>query len=76
MAKYRIEIDRDICISDLVCCEEAPNTFVMDDEDIAAVVDREGDPDETIRCAAESCPVDAIALYDEKTGERICPAAD
>jgi ferredoxin len=75
MAKYRIEIDRDACIGDSVCCDEAPNTFKMGDDDIATVADAAGDPDDKVLEAAKACPVDAIILYDAKTGEKIWPKA-
>ncbi|RMF76919.1 MAG: ferredoxin [Planctomycetota bacterium] len=73
MAKYRIEIDRELCIGDSLCVTEAENTFEMDDEDKAVVINPAGDPDECIKCAAESCPVDAIFLYDAETGEKVWP---
>ena len=73
MAKYRIEIDRDACVSDGLCVEEAPGTFEMDDEDIAVVINAEGDDPEAILEAAMSCPSDAIILYDADTGEKVWP---
>jgi ferredoxin len=73
MAKYKIEVDRDTCIGDELCCSEAPNTFEMDDEDIAVVKDGNGDSAEDILAAAESCPVDAICLRDQDTGEQVYP---
>jgi len=73
MAKYRIEIDRDECIGDGLCADEAPGTFEMDDEDIAVVIDPEGDDPDTILEAAKSCPSDAIILYDAETGEKVWP---
>jgi len=73
MAKYKIEVNRDECISDGLCVSEAPNTLDMDDDNIAIVKDPEGDPEEAIRAAAESCPVDAISLFDADTGEKVYP---
>lgn len=73
MAKYKIEVDRDTCIGDQLCVSEAPNTFDMDDEDIAVITNPEGDDDETILNAAKGCPVDAIILYDTETGEKVWP---
>jgi ferredoxin len=73
MAKYKIEIDRDTCIGDQLCVNEAPNTFELDDEDIAVVTNPEGDDADTVLNAAKSCPVDAIILYDADTGEKVWP---
>ena len=73
MAKYKIEVDRETCIGDQLCCNEAANTFEMDDEDIAVVKDPEGDSPEDVLTAAQGCPTDAIILHDENTGEKIWP---
>jgi ferredoxin len=73
VAKYRIEIDRDACVGDNLCVEEAPGTFGMDDEDIAVVINPEGDDPETILAAAEACPSEAIILYDAETGAKVWP---
>jgi len=73
MAKYKIEIDRNTCIGDQLCCSEAPNTFDVDDEGIAVVTNPEGDDGENILAAAKSCPVDCITLYDAETGKKVWP---
>ena len=73
MAKYRIEIDREACIGDQLCCGEAPETFDLDDESIVVVKDPAGNSDEEILAAAESCPTDAIILYDAESGEKVWP---
>lgn len=73
MSKYKIEIDRELCIGDGACCGEAPNTFEMDDENIAVVTDSDGHTDEEIMQAAQVCPVDAIILTDKETGEKVWP---
>jgi len=73
MAKYKIEIDRDTCIGDQLCCSEAPNTFDVDDDGIAVVTDPEGDEPDVILAAAQACPVDCIALHDCESGEKVWP---
>jgi ferredoxin len=73
MAKYTIEIDRELCIGDQACCAEAPNTYEMDDENIAIVTNPEGDSPEEILAGAKICPVDAIILKDAETGEQVWP---
>jgi len=73
MAKYDIEIDRDTCIGDQLCCSEAPNTFDIDDEGIAFVADADGDPADVVLDAVQSCPVDCIKLTDRASGEVVWP---
>ncbi|OIP80440.1 MAG: cytochrome [Parcubacteria group bacterium CG08_land_8_20_14_0_20_48_21] len=72
MATYKIEVDRDACISISNCVAIAPNVFQLDDEGKAYVVKTDGDLPETILEAAKSCPVDAIILKDEQ-GKQIWP---
>lgn len=71
--KLKVSIDRDECIGDGLCCNEAPETFEMDDEDKAVVLESSTDDRETILEAARSCPVDAITVEDKETGEKLCP---
>lgn len=73
MAKYKIEIDRELCIGDQACCAEAPNTLEMDDENIAIVTDPDGDSPDEILASAKICPVDAIKLVDLTTNEQVWP---
>jgi ferredoxin len=73
MAKYKIEIDRDACVGDGLCVDEAPDTFEMDDEDIAVVINPAGDDPEAILDAAQACPSDAIILHDADTGAKVWP---
>jgi ferredoxin len=73
MAKYKIEISRDDCIGDGACCEMAPDTLELDDENIAIVTNPEGNSPEEIMDAAQSCPTDAIILTDDESGEQVWP---
>ena len=73
MAPYRIEVDRDVCVGDGLCCEEAPSTFKRDAEVKVYVDDPCGDPAENILAAARCCRLDAISLHDAETGARIWP---
>lgn len=73
MAVYKIEVSRELCIGDRLCCTEAPKTFDMDNDDIAVVTDPEGDPPENVLCAAKNCPVDAITLTETATGKKVWP---
>jgi ferredoxin len=73
VAKYKIEIDAEKCIGDQACCADAPDTFEMNDDDIATVSDPEGDAPDEILTAAQSCPTDAITLVDADTGQQVWP---
>lgn len=61
----RIVVDRVKCIGANSCVAVAPGVFQLDDENLAYVTDPNSTDDDTIRLAAESCPVLAVLLYDE-----------
>jgi len=69
----KIRIDRDACIGEGLCVNTAPGVFDLDEEEKSYVVDPNGADEATIREAAEACPVQAIILEDEETGEQIYP---
>lgn len=71
--KLKITVDRDTCIGDGLCCDDAPETFEMDDEQKAIVKNPVGDDRETILEAAGNCPVDAIRVEDTETGDVLYP---
>ena len=57
-----IQIDVDRCMGSGNCAFWAPATFDINDENLAFVVDPEGDSEDKIRNAAEGCPTQAITL--------------
>ena len=61
-AHREIRVDRSVCMGSGQCCWYAPNTFDQDDETIAIVVDPQGDPDEAIQTAVDSCPTRALSF--------------
>ena len=67
------KVDRNLCVGAGNCVAIAPEVFAMDDEDMAVVVNPKGTDEDTIWKAAESCPMDAIILEDEATGEVLYP---
>ena len=59
-----INIDRERCMGSGNCAFHAPNTFDLDDEMKAIVVNADGDPDDKIRLAVDGCPTLALSLDD------------
>ena len=58
----QISIDRDKCMGSGNCSFHAPAVFDLDDEMKATVLDPAGDPEESVRLAAEGCPTGAITV--------------
>jgi len=71
--KYKILIDREVCIGDGACSNDAPETFEIDDESKAIVLDPPGDEEEAILDAAQHCPVDCITLVERASGRKVYP---
>lgn len=70
---FKMWVDRDLCIGAATCVAIAPNTFNIDSEAKAIVLDTiEQDSDEIILDSARGCPVAAIIIEDEK-GNRVFP---
>jgi ferredoxin len=64
----KIRIDRERCMGSGSCQFHAPQTFDLDAECKAIVIDAEGDAAGSIRNAAESCPTRAIELAEGEGG--------
>jgi ferredoxin len=62
---YRIEIDRSLCSGFGSCVEIASRSFVLGPDGVAVAREAETDDDAVLE-AAESCPMGAIAVYDER----------
>ena len=73
----KIVVDRTACIGARSCVLVAEKTFQMDEENLAYVTKNGSayDDDETIKLAAQSCPVLAIHLYN-KDGKKVFPSID
>lgn len=74
-SKYRIELDRDVCIGAASCIALAGKTFALDATNKVVFVDGDWDSDELLLAAAQSCPVFAIKVFDNATGQQIFPEA-
>ena len=71
--KYKITVDRDLCIGAASCVALAAKTFALDNENKAIILSDDQDSAEAIRLAAESCPTKAIILEDAETGKQEYP---
>ena len=71
--KFDITIDRDECIGDGACVNEAPETFELDDEAKAVVLPDSNDDEDSIIEAAKACPLDIIVVKIKETGEQVYP---
>ena len=68
MARYRIVIDRSLCSGFGSCVEHAPNVVRLE-RGAAIAAGETADP--AILDAAATCPMGAIAVYDDATGEQL-----
>ncbi|MBL7159079.1 ferredoxin [Candidatus Microgenomates bacterium] len=57
----KLVIDKDLCIGCGTCATLAPKTFKLADDGKAQVINQEGDDQEAIENAIDSCPVQAIS---------------
>jgi len=68
----KIIIDRDLCIGAASCVVTSPQTYKLDNENKAVVIDPNAASDEELMMAAQSCPTKAIIIID-KSGKQIYP---
>jgi ferredoxin len=71
MATQKVEV-LDTCIACQTCCEMAPGSFKMGDDNLAHFIDPPADTQEIVLQAAQSCPVDAIIVTVD--GQKVWPA--
>ncbi len=58
-------VDQDECTGCGLCADIAPNTFELNADDISEVIDPQGDEEDTIQEAIDSCPVECIAWKEQ-----------
>lgn len=68
----RLRIDRTLCVGFGDCITEAPLAFALDEEGIAIFTDPAVTTREQLLCACDSCPVDAITVWDAE-GRQLVP---
>ena len=71
--KLRVSVDHNLCVGNSMCETLAPKVFVLNDDRQSEAVNPDGDTEENILDAAESCPVSAITVVDAETGEKLFP---
>lgn len=73
IGKYKVEVIREKCIGAASCVAIAPGVFELDEENIARVINQDGNDDDTKLLAAQSCPTTAIVVTDTTTGQQVWP---
>ena len=69
----RIRIDRELCVGFGDCIEAAPDAFKLDDAGIVVFVDPDAVARELLISASDTCPVDAITVWDG-SGHQVAPS--
>lgn len=73
MAKYKIEFERERCIGAVSCNDKCPDNWEMKDDGKSEVKIKDIDEDH-LECnmeAAKACPVKAIHIINNETGEKL-----
>jgi ferredoxin len=73
MAKLKITVSKPKCIASGDCIETTPAVFQFGGDGKSEVINPTGAPDGAIIAAARSCPVKAITIVNEETGEQLFP---
>jgi len=60
----RVRIDRTVCVGFGDCVKAAPEGFALDDDSVAVFVQPETLARERLLLACDTCPVDAITVWD------------
>ena len=78
MSRWKISVDKNVCICSAMCIAIAPDRLVLDERQRSGPVEAEInpveaeiDPDEAVRDAAASCPSEAISLVEAGTGQPV-----
>ena len=69
----KISVNKARCVSSQDCVETAPTVFQLDADGKSEVANPAGAPEATILAAARMCPVKAITVVNEQTGEQLFP---
>ena len=73
VGKYKVWVDRNLCIGAAACVAVTPNAYELDNESKAVIIDSINEETiESLINSAKSCPTDAIIIEDEN-GKRLYP---
>ncbi len=62
---WKMHVDKDLCIGAATCVAIAPQTFLLDSDAKAIIIDTvDQETDDTILDAARGCPTAAIIIVD------------
>ncbi|MEU8520186.1 ferredoxin [Streptomyces sp. NBC_01216] len=71
--RWRVEVDRRVCIGSGMCVGHAPHGFRLDTARQSHPAAPESDANEGVLAAAEGCPVEAILITLLDGGEPVFP---
>ncbi|MFB6634746.1 ferredoxin [Streptomyces sp. NPDC056362] len=71
--RWRVEVDRSVCIGSGLCVNHAPDGFRLDTARQSHPSEPEADAGERLLAAAEGCPVEAILITLADGGEPVYP---
>ncbi|WP_037576882.1 ferredoxin [Phaeacidiphilus oryzae] len=74
--RWRVEVDRSLCIGSGLCAATAAGEFSLDSARQSRPVAPEVDASEAVLEAAEGCPAEAITLRVAGTDEAVFPPAE
>lgn len=69
----RIAVDHDRCVGSTLCTLAAGEVFGLDDAGQSIVLDPAGADRDTVVDAAGECPMEAITVLDDETGDQLFP---
>jgi ferredoxin len=69
---WRVSVDKDTCIGSGICAGLAPDVFTLVDG-VSVALEPAITPGPATIDAAESCPVEAIAVRDAADGHLVAP---
>jgi ferredoxin len=70
--RWRLEVDQQTCIGSGLCAGTSPDYFELGDTAARPIAEKV-DPEDSVVDAAESCPVEAIKVFDDADGTLIAP---
>ncbi|MER5971296.1 ferredoxin [Streptomyces sp. NPDC002055] len=71
--RWHIEVDRSVCIGSGFCAGTAPSGFRLDSARQSHPAEPRTEASEALLEAAEGCPVEAILISLDGTGEAVFP---